>query len=476
MPLTDELSKLDATAQAELVRKKEITRVELVEAAIDRIERINPHINAVVTRMYDEAFDVAKGEPGGGPFPGVPFLLKDLLAAYRGVPMSSGSRYLKDFAPDQDSELVSRYKRAGLIVVGKTNTPEFGLLPTTEPELFGSARNPWNTELTTGGSSGGSAAAVAAGIVPMAHANDGGGSIRIPASCCGVFGLKPTRGRNSLGPNVGDIYSGLVAEHVVSRTVRDSAALLDATSGYGLGDPYCAPAPSRPFAKEVGADTGKLKIAFFVKAPLGTPIHADCVAAAEDAAKLLVGLGHEVVNAAPAIDGEAMWKHFMTIWAAGLAWTIRSISSAVGRPPAKDELESLTLAYLEEGERVTAADYLMAVQYMQNLTRGIAKFMSNFDVLLTPTLGSPPLPLGSFASSPGDPMALGVCSTFVPFTPVFNATGQPAMSVPLYWNAEGLPIGTHFVGRYGDEATLYRLAAQLEKARPWANRYPAIGL
>jgi amidase len=475
MSLADELSDFDATAQAELVRKKVVKPIELVEAAIDRIERVNPQINSIVTKMYDEARTAAEANTYSAPFAGVPFLLKDLLAAYKGVPMSSGSRYLKDFKPNQDSELVARLRRAGLIVIGKTNTPEFGILPTTEPELFGAARNPWNTDRTTGGSSGGSAAAVAARIVPMAHANDGGGSIRIPASCCGIFGLKPTRARNPLGPNFGDIFSGMVAEHVVSRTVRDSAALLDATSGSALGDPYCVPEPARPFIEEVGADTGKLRIAFFAEAPLGTPVHKDCVAAVEDAAKLLADLGHEVVNITPPIDGEMMWKSFMAIWAAGVTWTIQSMSYVVGRMPAEGELERSTMALDEIGKKVTASDYLLSVQYFQILGRQIAEFMKNYDVLLTPTLGSPPLQLGSFASKHDDALAgMHVATEFVPFTPICNATGQPAMSVPLYWNAEGLPIGTHFMGRYGDEAMLFRLAAQLEQARPWASRRPPV--
>jgi amidase len=474
MALANELSTLDATAQAELVRKKEVKPIELIEAAISRIEKVNPRINAVVTKMYDQARAEANTALSDAPFAGVPFLLKDLLAAYKGVPMSSGSKYLKDFKPNYDSELVTRYKRAGLIVVGKTNTPEFGILPTTEPELFGATRNPWNTNRTPGGSSGGSAAAVAAGIVPMAHANDGGGSIRIPASCCGVFGLKPTRARNPLGPNFGDIFSGLVAEHVVSRTVRDSAALLDATSGPALGDPYCAPEPARPFAKEIGASTGKLRIAFSTKAPLGTPIHADCVSAVEDAAKLLADLGHEVVNAVPAINGEMLWKSFLAIWAAGVTWTIQSVRDAAGRMPAEAELEPITVAFNERGKGVAASEYLLAVQHFQILARQIAAFMENYDVLLTPTLGSPPLPLGSFAPTAEDAVGMGVAAEFVPFTPICNATGQPAMSMPLYWNAEGLPVGTHFMGRYGDEATLYRLAAQLEQARPWANRRPPV--
>ncbi|MBI3652953.1 MAG: amidase [Acidobacteria bacterium] len=470
-----EWASLDATAQAELVRKKEVKPIELVDAVIARIESLNPHLNAVVTKMYDEARAAANAPLPDAPFAGVPFLLKDLLAAYKGVPMSSGSKYLKDFQPDQDSELVARYKRAGLIVTGKTNTPEFGILPTTEPAVFGAARNPWDTRRNTGGSSGGSAAAVAARLVPMAHANDGGGSIRIPASCCGVFGLKPTRARNPLGPNFGDMFSGLVAEHAVTISVRDSAALLDATSGYAAGDPYCAPLPVRPFAEEVGKDPGKLRIAFTTKTPLGTPLHEDCVKATEEAAKLLRDLGHEVEEAAPVINGDMMVKSFMAIWAAGLTWTVQSLSFAIGRMPVAGELESGTQALYDMGQAVSAPDYLMAVQYLQILGRQVAGFMANYDVLLTPTLGMPPVPLGSFEPTAEDAMAgMKFATAFVPFTPICNSTGQPAMSVPLYWNDEGLPVGTHYIGRYGDEATLFRLAAQLEAARPWAQRRPPV--
>ena len=475
MSNSDQFLNYDALALAELVRQKEVKPNELVEATIQRIERVNPQLNAVVTTMYEEARAAANEALPDAPFAGVPFLLKDLLAAYKGVPMSAGSKYLKDFKPDHDSELVARYKRAGLIVVGKTNTPEFGILPTTENALFGATRNPWDTTRTTGGSSGGSAAAVAAGIVPVAHANDGGGSIRIPASCCGIFGLKPTRARNPLGPDFGDMFSGLVAEHVVSRSVRDSAAMLDATSGMAPGDPYVAPAPARPFLQEVGAEPGKLRIAFTAKAPLGTPVHPDCVAAVEDAAKLCAELGHEVVEAVPTLNGEMVVKSFMALWSAGNLWTVKSMSYAVGRMPEAGELEPGTAALCEMGKKVTADEYLLAVQFLQIVGRQIAQFMSQYDLWLTPTLGSPPLPLGSFASTPEDAMAgMRVATAFVPFTPIINATGQPAMSVPLYWNNEGLHVGTHFVARFGDEATLFRLAAQLEAARPWANRRPPV--
>lgn len=471
----DEFASLDATAQAELVRRKAVKPIELVEAAIKRIERINPEINAVVTPMYDQAREAADAELPEGPFTGVPFLLKDLLAAYAGVRMSSGSQFLSDFVPPIDSELTARYKRAGLVVVGKTNTPEYGILPTTEPSLFGASRNPWDTTRITGGSSGGSAAAVAAGLVPMAHANDGGGSIRIPASCCGVFGLKPTRARNPLGPYFGDMFSGLVAEHAVTRSVRDSAALLDASAGPMPGDPYYAPPQSRAFIEEVGAPVGKLRIALSTESATGTPVHPDCVKAAHDAAALCLELGHEVTEAAPAINGELYLQSFMALWSAGTTWTIDGFARLLGREPQEDQFEPGTWVLYQMGKQTKAADYLAALQWLQALGREVAQFMMDYDVWLTPTLGLPPLPLGSFDAQPGDALAgMRQATTFVPFTPLCNTTGQPAMSVPLYWNDEGLPIGSHFIGRFGDEAMLFRLAAQLEEARPWATRRPPV--
>jgi amidase len=474
MALRDELAFMDATAQAALARDGQVTTAELVEAAIERAERVNPALNAIVRPMYDEARrDLAA--VSRGPFAGVPFLLKDLLAAYAGVPMTSGSPFLSDFVPPFDSELVTRLKRAGLVCIGKTNTPEFGILPTTEPRLFGPARNPWDPGRTTGGSSGGSAAAVAAGVVPMAHANDGGGSIRIPAACCGVFGLKPTRARNSLGPMVGDIMSGLVVEHAVTRSVRDSAALLDATAGAAPGDPYWAPPPARPFLEEVGADPGRLRVAFTTKALTGTPVHQDSVEAALDAARLCEELGHDVVEASPEINPDMLIQTFLAVWVAGTAWTIDAIGRATGRSPSPDYFEPLTWAVYGTGRQELASNYLLSVQYLQAVSRDVARFFMEYDVWLTPALAEPPVPLGTFESAEGDPLGgLMRAVTFTPFTALFNATGQPAMSVPLSWNAEGLPIGVQFAGRFGDEATLFRLAAQLEAARPWAHRRPNV--
>ena len=475
MGLAEELAFVDACAQAELVRKKELQPIELVNAAIERIERLNPRLNAVVTPMFDLARDAARGKIPEGPFQGVPFLLKDLMAAYAGVPMSLGSVLLKNFIPDRDSELVARLKLAGLIVVGKTNTPEFGILPTTEPHLFGPCRNPWDTTRTTGGSSGGSSAAVASGLVPMAHANDGGGSIRIPASCCGLFGLKPTRARNPLGPNFGDVMSGIVCEHAVTRSVRDSAVLLDATSGPDLGDPYWAPPPARPFQQEVGVHPGKLRIAFSTEALDGVPVHADCREAVQRVAGLCEKLGHRVTEASPKVDGEQMNRVFLTVWSAGCASTLEGIEYILGRSVKPEDMEPLTWTLNEIGRTQTGAKYLLALQTIQRMARDVARFFLDYDIWLTPTLALPPLPLGRFEPAPDDALqGLRQASAFAPFTPICNLTGQPAMSVPLFWNGEGLPIGTHFIGRFGDEATLFRLAAQLEMARPWAGRHPPI--
>ncbi len=471
----DQFAFMDATAQAELVRKGEVKPVELVEAAIRRVEALNPRLNAVVTPMFERAMEEAAGPLPDGPFTGVPFLLKDLIAAYRGVRLTFGSAFLRDYVPDFDSELVVRLRKAGLIVMGKTNCPEFGILPTTEPRLFGPARNPWDGERTTGGSSGGSAAAVAAGMVPMAHANDGGGSIRIPASCCGVFGLKPTRARNPLGPANGDLLSGLIVEHAVTRSVRDSAALLDATSGPDLGDPYWAPPPSRPYIEEVGADPGRLRIAFTADARGGAEVHPDCVKAVEDAAKLCADLGHEVEERALDVDVESLTPMFMTLWASAQAWTAEGMSLAAGKTPAPDQFEPLTWALIEMGRGITASAYLMAVTGLQGVSRSLARQAEGYDLWLTPTLAEPPVPLGTFDSPPDNPLyGIVRAAGFVPFTPVCNVTGQPAMSVPLYWNEDGLPVGVQFIAKFGDEGTLFRLAAQLEEARPWADRRPPV--
>jgi amidase len=477
MPISDQIANMDATELADLVRRKQVKPIELVEAAINGIEKVNPTLNAVVTPMYEEARTAATGDVPDGPFTGVPFLLKDLLASYAGVRMTSGSAFLRDYVPGYDSTLVARYKAAGLIVVGKTNTPEFGIVPTTEPALFGPTRNPWDTNRTTGGSSGGSAAAVAAGIVPMAHANDGGGSIRIPASCCGLFGLKPTRARNPLGPEFGDMFSGLVVEHAVTRSVRDSAALLDASCGPAVGDPYWAPPPARPYTQEVGADPGRLRIAFTTSAPAGERVHDDCVAAVQDAAKLCADLGHDVSEAGPQFNVEMLTRSFMALWASGCAWQLDGVARKTGRELSPDQFEPGTWALYEMSAKVSGSQYLLALEALQGISRDIGRFFTDYDLWLTPTLGEPPVELGHFDSPPEAPMrGMQRAAAFVPFTPISNATGQPAMSAPLYWNSDGLPVGIHFVARFGDEATLFRLAGQLEAARPWKDRRPPVSV
>ena len=469
MATQDDFTWLDATAQDELVRKKEVKPIELVEAAISRIERLNPNLNAVITPMYELARTAAADKLPDGPFTGVPFLLKDILGAYAGVRMTLGSKLLQDFVPDHDSELVVRLRRAGLIILGRTNTPEFGILPTTEPLLFGPCRNPWNTDHTAGGSSGGSAAAVAAGMVPMAHGNDGGGSIRIPASCCGLFGLKPTRARNPLGPDFGDVLSGLVVEHALTRSVRDSAALLDATAGPDVGDPYWAPPPERPFLQEVGADPGRLRIAFKNEAATGASVHPDCVQAVNEAAELCADLGHEVEERNLPLNAEMLTKAFSILWSAGTGSTLKVLSAT------PDQVEPLTWALKEMSDQYSAADYVLALQTLHGISREVARFFQNYDILLTPTLAEPPLPLGAFDSSSDNPLhGFHRSAEFACFTAIYNITGQPAMSVPLFWNDENLPVGSHFIGRFGDEATLFRLAAQLEEARPWDGRRPPV--
>lgn len=469
-----ELDRLDATALAELVRTKQATPLELCEHVIARIEKLNPMLNAVVTPMFDEARALAKQPVGDGPFAGVPYLVKDILAAVDGVRYTSGSRMLADYVSYEDSVLVERLRAAGFIFVGKTNVPEFGFLPTTEPLLFGACKNPWNLAHSTGGSSGGSAAAVAARIVPAAHANDGGGSTRIPAACCGLFGLKPTRGRITLAPSLGDVMGGLVAEHAVTISVRDSAAILDATHGPALGDPYFAPPPARAYVEEVKARPGKLRIGVSARPISGVEVHADCVAALDDAKQLLSELGHEVVERDIFLPGDMFLEAFSVLWTAGAAATLDGLSLITGRKATADNVEPMSLALAEAGRQRGAHEYLISISILQRLAREWAKQRADLDVLVTPTLARPPVPLGSF-DVPDNPLAgLFLAAEYAPFTPLQNMTGEPAANVPLYWNAEGLPIGVQLVGRYGDEATLFRLSAQLEEARPWASRIPPI--
>ena len=486
----------DGLGLAALVRKKEVKPSELVEEAISRIEKLNPQLNAVIHRMYDLAQKAAEGNLPDGPFSGVPFLLKDLMADYAGVPTRKGSRFHNDFVPDHDSEMVRRFKAAGVIILGKTNTPEYGLLPVTEPELFGPSNNPWDLTRTTGGSSGGSATAVAARMVPLAHGSDGGGSIRIPASCCGVFGLKPTRGRNPLGPDLGEAWQGLACDHVLTRSVRDSAAMLDATAGPDVGAPYYAPPPPRPFLEEVGTDPGKLRIAFTSKPFLPGVVHKDCVKGLQATVKLCQNLGHEMMEAVPQIDGEAFARAFLTMVCGETRAEIEEAEALLGRKATSKDFEPGTWATGLLGKQITAAEFSRAIRLLQRSARQIGQFFEDYDVLMTPTLATPPLVTGALVPQGAEAFAMKLlCSLnaggllqrlggvdasvekifgFMPYTPLFNATGQPAMSVPLYWNDEGLPIGIHFVSRYSDEATLFRLAGQLEQAKPWFDHTPPI--
>jgi amidase len=474
--MSDDTTWLDATGQAELVRSKKVSPSELVAAAIARIEKLNPELNAVIHELFERARSEAAGALPDGPFRGVPFLLKDLGAELAGTPFNEGLSFSGDYRSPTTQVLTQRYIDAGFVICGKTNTPELGILPTTEPLRFGPSRNPWNTEHSTGGSSGGSAAAVASGMVPAAHANDGGGSIRIPASCCGLVGLKPTRARNSLAPAYGDLMGGLVAEHVVTRSVRDSAAILDITAGPVPGDPYWAPPlHGSSFSAAASTPPPVLRVAVMTASPTGSEVHPDCVAAVQATASLCESLGHRVEEATLVVDGDAFVTHFVNQWACSNAWAIADWEKRLGREVAEGDVEPLSWALIELGRSVNGAQYLVSVQELQSISRRIADYFEGIDVLLTPTLAEPPAPLGTFDSPPGEPLTgLLRAATYTPFTPPFNVTGQPGISLPLHSSAGGLPIGVQFVGRFGDEETLLSLAAQLEQAVPWAERRPPI--
>jgi amidase/6-aminohexanoate-cyclic-dimer hydrolase len=471
----NEYESYDALGLAELIRKGEAKPSEILEAAIARLEERNPKLNAVVIPMIDEARKEAAGDLPDGPFRGVPFLLKDLHLLVTGSRTSYGCRLFEDFVADHDSEIVTRYRNAGLVTFGKTASPEFGLTTTTESTLFGQTRNPWNTDHTAGGSSGGAAAAVAAGIVPLANASDGGGSIRIPAACCGLFGMKPTRGRTPAGPDAGEGWSGMSAVHAVSRSVRDNAALLDASCGPDLGAPYWAAPPERPYLEEVGRSPGQLRIAFQSLTFNEVETHPDCVAAVEETARLCAELDHRVEETSFSIDAEAFRKATGTIISANLRATCEDRAATLGREFGPDDLEPVTYAMATGAAQTGAAEYARSIRVIHAIGRQVAGFLERYDVLLTPTMATPPLPLGVLSlSNPDFGEFLGGLLKTVGFTQLFNAAGNPAMSVPLAWNAAGLPIGMQFAGRYGDEATLFRLAGQLEQARPWFDRRPSV--
>lgn len=465
----------DAIGLAELVRKGEVTPLELLECAIERVERHNAALNAVVLPMYEEARSrIAAGLPDG-PLKGVPLLLKDLGVLYKGFATSFGSRLFADFMANYDSTLVERYRNAGLVVMGKTNTPEFGLTITTEPQLYGPCRNPWDKTISTGGSSGGSAAAVAAGMVPVGHASDGGGSIRIPAACCGLFGLKPTRGRIPAGPPQGEGWNGMSTDHVISRSVRDSALFLDISSGRSLGDPHGAPAADGPFLDEVSRPPGELRIAMTATAPSGAKADEACVAALQDTAKLCADLGHKVTEAAPEFDADRLQEAVVTIINANTAAMVDARVEQLGRELAEGDLEYVTRRAAESGREVCAPELVQAIQTIHHTGRQVARFFEDYDILLSPVLLKPPVPIGYLDTQSEDVRGyLGRLYTYFGFTGLFNATGQPSMSVPLCWSQENLPIGMLFSGRFAEEATLFRLAGQLEAARPWKDRRPPL--
>lgn len=480
MPTT--LTQLDTLAQAELVRSGEMTPLELVDAAIARIEKVNPQLNAVITPLYEKArAQAASAELPDGPFRGVPFLLKDIGCHSAGDPYHQGMRFLHDlnWVAEHDTYMAAKLREAGFIFAGKTNTPEMAILPTTEPQAYGPSRNPWHTSRSTGGSSGGSAAAVASGMVPAAHANDGGGSIRIPASACGLVGLKPSRGRISFGPEHGEFWQGLAIEHVVTRSVRDSAAILDVIAGPMPGDPYTAPPPARPYWQELGVEPGKLRVGIMTTAPGRVlPVHPDCVTATQEAGQLLESLGHTVEESYPLAldDNKQRGRHFWTLLTSQVAASLDAWSRKTGKTVELDELEYNTRITAEAGRKRTAGRYIEAIEWLHADARRIVSWWdTGFDLLLTPTLAEPPPLLGQFVASPENPMAAAHrTAEFAPFTPAFNVTGQPAISLPLHWNADGLPIGIHLVAAYGCEDVLIRVAAQLEQAQPWVDTWPPV--
>ncbi len=477
----DDLATLDATAQADLVRNGDASPLELVDAAITRIEKLNPELNAVIHPLFERARTAARGQLPDGPFRGVPTLVKDLDGYLAGEPYHAGNKLLKElgYRADSTSFLFEKLEAAGFVITGKTNTPEFGLLPTTETEAYGPARNPWNTNHSTGGSSGGSGAAVAAGLVPVAHAGDGGGSIRIPASMGGVFGLKPSRGRISLGPDEGEGWAGLVVRHVITRSVRDSAAVLDALEGYMPGDPYAAAPPERPYRDEVGVNPGRLRIGIRTVAP-GHLAETDdeCVAATEDAARLLESLGHSVEPAGPAgLDEAAIMEHFSAVMFAGTRADIIELERIAGRPVTEADVEPATWMTAQMAATVDGGAYVTAVANLHRWCRRVVSWWldDGFDLLLTPTLAEPPPVIGDVVAQPEEPYrALARAVPFAVYTGPFNMTGQPAVSVPTYFASSGLPIGVQLVAAPFREDVLVRVSSQIEQARPWADRRPPL--
>ena len=465
----------DAVGLAERLRDGDTSAEDLVETAIGLIDRWNPTLNAITQRMDDFARRTVADDLPHGPFRGVPFLLKDLFEDIPGIPSNNGSALFKGWSPARETSFVRHVRASGLVIVGKASSPEFGLMPTTEPRAFGPARNPWNTNHTPGGSSGGSAAAVAAGIVPAAAASDGGGSIRIPAACCGLVGLKPSRGRFGAGPGEAEGWNGLATAGVISRTVRDTAALLDALEGGDPGEPYAAPAKPGPWALEIGRDPGRLTIAVSHKAPTGVAVHPDCLAALDRGARALAGLGHDVVEADPPIDMDRFHDDFWSLLAANTAADLVEFADAFGRPITDRDVEPWTLGLAAMAGRQDVGAFTLAFRNLWRGHRPMGAFLTRYDVLLTPTLAAPPAPLGWLDPCLGDfEELMRRIRAFMPFTPLANAFGHPAVSLPLHWNGAGLPIGVMMQAGLGEDGRLLRLAAQLEAAHPWVGRRPPI--
>ncbi len=472
-----EYANYDALGLAELVRTKQITARELADLARAAIDLINPSINAIIAPIADWERRVAASATGGA-FAGVPFVVKDLVMHLQGVPCDMGSRLVKGaFISPHDTDLASRFLKAGVVPLARTNTPELGFNASTEPVLYGPTRNPWDPTRSSGGSSGGSAAAVAAGIVPIAHANDGGGSIRIPAANCGLVGLKPTRGRTPVGPEFGEPLHGMGIEFAVTRTVRDAAAMLDLVEGPSLGDRFVIARPARPYAEEARTAPGKLRIAVATQSMMGTPLDPEVRAGVEQAAKLCESLGHRVEEATPPFDETMFHQANFVYWCGFLAGGIAGASQMLGLKPSRDNLEAATWACYEQGAGFTLLDVEMADTLTNMICRGIAPFFEQHDVLLTPVMANPPLPLGVLNQNQAGQTAKGWYDhvfAHAGFTAIYNMTGQPAISLPLHQTKSGLPVGVQFVSKYGDEAGLFRLAAQLEQAAPWKDRRPVI--
>jgi amidase len=495
MSLSDDYLALDATALAGLVRQRQVTATELVETAIAHLTRVEPLLAGMAEWALDQARQTAREPLGNGPFAGVPFLLKDNMHFAAGLPYHNGSRIWRGWVPPRDSEMVRRFRAAGLIILGSTKVPELSLTPVTEPRHLGRANNPWALDRTTGGSSGGSCAHVAARSVPMAHATDGGGSIRIPASCCGLFGLKPSRGRTPNGPYIGEGWHGAAIGHAVTRSVRDSARLLDAVAGPDPGAPYGIAPPQGSFAEAARRPPGPLRIAFSAAAPNGAPVEPQCRIAVESAAQLCAELGHHVEEAAPAIPDD-YFSWFLIAFLAAVSQEFAFAEEMTGIKARRAEVEESTWLCRALGHGFSAAELSVTLERLHRATRRIAVFFETYDLLLTPTLAAPPVrhgelhPKGLEATLQGLAARLGIgrylrhgpllrqaadrAFRFIPFSPMWNITGQPAASLPLHWTPDGLPVGVQAVAHFGDETTLISFAAQLEQAQPWINRLPPI--